>query len=96
LEDQPLGIMNVLLKTDLLGDERLSFEMRKISIIIYMVSGSTFFIASMMLVVHTLRSYGCLYSTYHHLVFGFLSAAAEIISSNHGIEGTNERQHRDL
>jgi type III secretory pathway component EscS len=44
-----------------------------------MVTGPISFIASMMMVIHILRSHECLSSTYHRLIFGL--SAADIISS---------------
>jgi hypothetical protein len=73
--DQPLD-MDVFLQSDVFAAQR-SFIMKRS--IANMISGSISFIASMLLVVHILRSYEYLSSTYHRLVFGL--SAADIISS---------------
>ncbi len=73
--DQPLD-MEAFLKSDLLPLRRSVYMEESIG---FMVTGSISFIASMLLVVHILRSHDCLSTTYHRLVFGL--SAADIIAS---------------
>jgi hypothetical protein len=75
LLDQPLD-MDSFLQSDLLADKRNAFMKQSISA---MVCGSISFIASMLPVVHILRSHECLSSTYHRLIFGL--STADIIAS---------------
>jgi hypothetical protein len=75
MDHQPLD-MDAFLQSDFLV-ERRSFDI-KLSIA-FMISGSISFIASMLLVIHILRSHECLSSTYHRLIFGL--SAGDIISS---------------
>jgi hypothetical protein len=75
--DQPLD-MDGFLQSNLLADQR-SFYMK--ASIANMVTGSISFIASTLLVTHILRSYECLSSTYHRLIFGLSAADITMISS---------------
>jgi uncharacterized membrane protein len=75
LLDQPLD-MDAFLQSDLFAARRSHYMKKSIGT---MISGSISFIASMLLVVHILRSHECLSSTYHRLIFAL--SAADIISS---------------
>jgi hypothetical protein len=73
--DQPLD-MDAFLKSDLLATRR---SVHMVETIGFVVTGSISFIASMLLVIHILRSHDCLSTTYHRLVFGL--SVADIINS---------------
>jgi hypothetical protein len=73
--DQPLD-MDAFLKSDLLATRR---SVHMVETIGFVVTGSISFIASMLLVIHILRSHDCLSTTYHRLVFGL--SVADIIAS---------------
>jgi hypothetical protein len=100
--DQPLDMNDAFLQFDLFVARRNAYMKNSIA---NMVSGSISFIASMLLVVHILRSHECLSSTYHRLIFG-LSTADIISSFGLALSSTmspkdnnstfREGQHRDL
>jgi hypothetical protein len=73
--DQPLN-MDAFLESDLLAERRSDNMEEAIG---YAVTGCISVIASMLLVIHILRSHDCLSTTYHRLVFGL--SAADIITS---------------
>jgi hypothetical protein len=73
--DQPLD-MEAFLKSDILAARRSVYMEESIGL---MVTGSISFIASLLLVMHILRSHNCLSTTHHRLIFGL--SAADIIAS---------------
>jgi hypothetical protein len=73
--DQPLN-MDAFIQSDLFAARRNLYMKEFIA---QMISAPISFIASILLVVHILRSHECLSSTYHRLIFGL--SAADIISS---------------
>ncbi len=73
--DQPLD-MDAFLQSDVFAAKRSAYMKQSIA---YMISGSISFIASIMLVIHILRSHEYLTTTYHRLIFGL--SAADIIAS---------------
>jgi hypothetical protein len=75
LLDQPLD-MDAFKQSDLCAAERSLYMKYNIA---YRTSGSISFIASMLLIIHILRSHECLSTTYHRLIFGL--SVADIISS---------------
>jgi hypothetical protein len=75
LLDQPLD-MDAFLQSDVLAAKRNAIMKDCIT---FIAAGSISFIASMLLVVHILRSHECLSTTYHRLVFGL--SVGDIISS---------------
>jgi hypothetical protein len=81
--DQPLD-MDAFLNSDLFAAKR-NHEMQQS--IPFMVSGLISFIASMLLIIHILRSHECLSTTYHRLIFG-LSTTDIISSFSHALSST--------
>jgi hypothetical protein len=73
--DQPLD-MEAFLQSNLLAAKRNTYMFQSIA---HMVTGSISFIASMLLIIHILRSHDGLSTTYHRLIFGL--SACDIISS---------------